>query len=70
MVQPFGSMLNVDLEEESQEPTPRRGECPYEDCPEPSHGGWDFVGHGYPEGHRLEYNPVTGTSRIVVQLIG
>jgi len=66
MVQPFGSMLNVNLDEEApEEPPPRRGECPYSECPEPSHGGWDFVGYGYPGGRLLEFNSETGTSRIV-----
>jgi len=67
LIQPFGSLygepLENDAEPVSEEPA-RDGECPYNDCPEPGHPGWLYLGRQMPLGAKLEYNRETGTSRI------
>ena len=68
LVQTFGNLYGVDLEadDEPSETPLRDGECPWEDCPYPGLHEWEHVVMGYPDGFSLEYNPNTGTSRVVL----
>jgi len=65
MIQPFGSLYGVDLEEEEDSELPEApGECPYEDCPAPSVCEWEFVHFG-PGDCQLEKDSRTGSYRVV-----
>jgi len=49
MIQPFGSLYDVDLEGEEladEFDVSARGECPYPDCPAPAACEWSFVQFG------------------------
>ena len=49
MIQPFGSLYDVDLEGEEladEFDVSARGECPYDDCPAPAACEWSFVQFG------------------------
>jgi len=67
MMQTFGSLHGVDLEEEELDgeiDAMARGECPYEDCPAPSVHEWEFVNFG-PGDWVLDRDSRTGSYRIV-----
>jgi len=68
----FGHCYNVKLdeidEEDKPEEPPMKGCCPYEDCSMPDFEEWEYRYRGTPDvgRWRLERNPKTGTSRILL----
>jgi len=67
MIQPFGSLYDVDLEGEGPDDefdVSARGECPYPDCPAPAVCEWEFVSFG-PGDWVLDRDARTGSYRIV-----
>lgn len=73
LVQTFGNLHGVSVADDDDGDdgrpgvTERQGECPYDDCPEPGRHEWLHVYTGFPDdGVQLEFNLVTGTSRVVV----
>ena len=67
MMQTFGSLYNVDLEEDESDEefdASAKGECPYEDCPAPSVHEWEFVNFG-PGDWVLDWDSRTGSYRVV-----
>ena len=69
MLQGFGSLFNVSLQEDEDEedayevPT-APGECPYDDCPEPREPNWEFVCSGPPDGWEPTRDNRTGRYRL------
>lgn len=79
-VQTFGSLYDVRVDgatgeeksDEEREPPTRKGECPWQDCPDPRKPEWKFVCYGIlelgPEDDGLEvhlaYSNATGSSRL------
>jgi len=68
LIQPFGNLYGVSLdqEDEANEVPEREGDCPYDDCPDPSVHEWAFVQYGFPQ-EALAFNRATGTCRLVFQ---
>jgi len=65
MIQPFGSLYDVDLEGEEladEFDVSARGECPYPDCPAPAACEWSFVQFG-PGDNVLDRDARTGSYR-------
>ena len=68
----FGHCYNVQLDDADDKVEPidegMRGCCPYEECPAPDHTLWEYRYRGFPDAAewRLEWNPKTGTCRIVL----
>jgi len=65
MIQPFGSLYDVDLEGEEladEFDVSARGECPYDGCPAPAACEWSFVQFG-PGDNVLDRDARTGSYR-------
>lgn len=79
-VQTFGSLYDVKVDgatgeeksDDEHDPPARKGECPWQDCPDPGKPEWKFVCYGVlelgPEDDGLEvhlaYSKATGSSRL------
>ena len=65
MIQPFGSLYDVDLDDSEDEDweAEAEGECPYDDCPAPGTHKWEFVNFG-PGNWVLDRDSRTGGYRL------
>jgi len=68
MIQPFGSLYDVDLEGEEEESedfdVSAQNDCPYEDCPSPGLADWEFIMYGFGD-WVLDRDSRTGGYRVV-----
>ena len=69
MIQGFGSLYNVDLDDSEEDEAEEfeasaRGECPYGDCPSPDLHDWEFLSYGFGD-WVLDRDGRTGGYRVV-----